>query len=100
MSKKRRRPKDTRSQVAGRLRAGLKAIIDPHPSPAQEEEMFQFFDYRCAFCGVRLVPGEPTTHRDHLISRKCKGLNHISNRVPACGVCNGNDKREMDWREF
>jgi hypothetical protein len=28
------------------------------------------------------------------------GSDHISNRVLARGVCNGDDKREADWRDF
>src|SRR5437879_597412 len=98
--KQRRRPKDTPSQVAGKIRARLKAIIDPHLSTNEELQMWEFFDTKCAFCNNLLTPGKSGTDRDHLVSKKHGGLNHVSNRVPACAECNGNDKREMDWRAF
>jgi HNH endonuclease len=37
---------------------------------------------------------------DHLVSLAKGGTNHISNRVLSCARCNGDQKREHDWREF
>ena len=106
MAKKRKLPpKDSPSQAIGHIRAGLKAIVDPHPSASELTQMWEFFQNhdgrcQCAFCDEAIVPGTSEAHRDHLLSRKHGGLNHISNRVPACSRCNGNDKREMEWRDF
>lgn len=106
VAKKRKNPpKNSPSQAISHIKAGLKAIVDPHPSADELAQMWKFFrdddgPYQCAFCDGAIVPGTSGAHRDHLLSRKHGGLNHISNRVPACYRCNGNDKREMDWRDF
>lgn len=50
-----------------------------------------------AYCGQEL---ESRAHIDHLIGIDKGGLNHLSNRVPACPNCNEKEKKDSDWREF
>ena len=92
-------PNHTPSQVKRAIRCSLAAILDPELTNSERKRVAEFFAYACAFCGVAL-PASSRAHMDHLISIAVGGTNHISNRVLACPVCNGDQKLERDWREF
>ena len=66
-------------------------------SKDERAAMGKHFDLRCAYCGNELGA---KWHADHLVSVDQGGVNHPSNRVPACPKCNENEKREMDWLEY
>lgn len=76
------------------LRA-MQEILDP--SPLDVGPVWDHFDSRCAYCDVPLDMGSRSAHIDHAAAG---GGNHLGNLVLACGTCNGDDKRDMSWREF
>ena len=39
-------------------------------------------------------------HKDHLVAQAEGGTNQLSNLVLSCGICNGDEKRELDWEGF
>lgn len=89
--------KYTIPQAKNFLGRALRAIVDPHPSKGQLKTTLIFFDHKCAYCGDAL-PNK--FHLDHLVSAGCGGSNHISNRVPACPVCNEEEKLDQPWEAF
>jgi hypothetical protein len=93
-------PKDTPSMAKNKIRRSLLAILDPHPSKAEIEELWSYFGRSCAYCGVAIERGSRTGHLDHVIASTAGGSNGIHNCVLSCGRCNGDEKREEDWRTF
>lgn len=90
--------KPSSSQVKSIIRSGLRQLLDPDPKQADRLRVWEFFDYRCAYCGVELEHGN--SDLDHLIPSSRAGSNHISNRVISCKTCNSKEKREMEWKDF
>lgn len=76
------------------LRA-MREILDP--SPLDVGPVWDHFESRCAYCDTALEIAGRSAHIDHA---EAAGGNHLGNLVLACGSCNGDDKREMPWREF
>jgi hypothetical protein len=76
------------------LRA-MQEILDP--SPLDVGPVWDHFESRCAYCDRPLHIGERSAHLDHA---EAGGGNHLGNLVLACGTCNGDDKRDMHWRDF
>lgn len=76
------------------LRA-MQEILDP--SPTDVGPVWDYFESRCAYCDVDLDIQGRSAHIDHA---EAAGGNHLGNLVLACGACNGDDKRDMPWREF
>ena len=89
------RRKYTISQAKNLMRRAAEEILDP--GPRSVDAVWEFFDARCAYCGRDLDRGEREGHTDHA---EPDGGNHLGNLVLACGACNGDEKREMGWREF
>ena len=83
------------SAAKNRMARAVESILDPWP--ASKDPIWEFFSSECAYCGVKLVKGERLGHIDHATS---KAGNHIGNLVLACSVSNGDEKLDMDWREF
>ena len=79
------------------MRRSLAAIVDPPPTPAQVEELWRYFGGECVYCGVTIPRSSRTGHLDHLVA---SGTNSIFNLALACAKCNGDEKRELPWREF
>jgi 5-methylcytosine-specific restriction endonuclease McrA len=77
------------------MKRAIDEIIDPGPTSI--DPLWDYFDSRCAYCDTRLVRGDRDAHTDHA---ERDGGNHIGNLVLACGRCNGDEKRDMDWRTF
>lgn len=75
----------------------LWAALERDLVKGERAAMHRYFDGRCAYCGNKL--GDKW-HADHLVSVDKGGVNHPSNRVPACPKCNESEKREMDWLGF
>jgi hypothetical protein len=92
-----RRPKYTVSQAKNVLRRTVSEIMDRSPSAAQMRALWEHFEGRCAYCRKQLEADGRDWHLDHADSG---GGNHAGNRVLACGICNGDEKREQGWREF
>jgi hypothetical protein len=86
------------SQVKNQMCRGLRLLLDPDPERTDRLRAYEFFDYRCAYCGAKLEIEEGDL--DHLISAATGGSNHISNRVLSCKPCNAREKREMAWKDF
>src|SRR5258708_2070574 len=91
-------PTLTAPQVQRYIRAGFQQLIDPDISKAERKRIWNFFESTCAFCGALLSSQKREGHIDHLIPGSKGGRNHISNRVLACGSCNGDLKLDKDWR--
>jgi hypothetical protein len=83
------------SAAKNRMARAVESILDPWP--ASTDPIWDFFGSECAYCGVKLVKGERLGHIDHATS---KAGNHMGNLVLACSLCNGDEKLDMDWREF
>ncbi len=90
----------TPSGAKNAIRRALLGIFDPHPNPSQIHQIWSFFDSACAYCGRNLVRGNRDAHIDHLVSTGSGGSNALANFVLACGICNGDEKREEDWKSF
>ena len=75
----------------------LWAALEKEINRVDRSEMLTFFKAKCAYCGRTLGA---RWHADHLIPVDSGGLNHISNRVPACPCCNENEKRAQNWETF
>lgn len=92
-----RRPKYTVSQAKNFMKRTVGEILDRSPSNAQVHALWEHFEGRCAYCRKPLEAGARDWHLDHADSGRG---NHAGNRVLACGICNGDEKREQGWREF
>ena len=90
----------TPSQARNSIKRSLKAVIDPVPKAKDKNSIWSFFDNRCAYCDCQIERESRTGHIDHLIAEMDGGSNRLSNLVLTCAVCNGDEKREMDWQEF
>jgi hypothetical protein len=85
----------TVSQAKNLMRRAAEEIIDP--GPRSVDQLWEFFDGRCVYCARDLNRELREGHIDHA---DAAGGNHLGNLVLACGSCNGDEKREEDWRAF
>jgi 5-methylcytosine-specific restriction endonuclease McrA len=92
--------KDTLSMAKNKLDRALRALLDSPPSEQDVAELWQYFESRCAYCGKILCREKREGHLDHVQCASDGGSNSIHNLVLACGVCNGDQKREEDWEPF
>ena len=83
------------AQARNIMRRAIEEIVDPGPTSI--DPLWEWFESLCAYCGVALVRGDRDAHTDHA---ERGGGNHIGNLVLACGRCNGDEKRDTDWRTF
>ena len=83
-----------------KIKRSLLAIVDPHPTPMQIDELWKFFNCSCAYCGIRIARDSRTGHVDHVTSSALGGSNCIHNHVLSCARCNGDEKREESWETF
>lgn len=95
MAAGRHRRKHTVAQAKNLMHRAVDEIVDP--SPRNVDPLWKYFGGRCAYCGKELDRDEREGHVDHAVAG---GDNHLGNLVLACGVCNGDEKREESWREF
>ena len=70
-------------------------ILDP--SPLDVGPVWDHFESRCAYCDLPLDIAGRSAHIDHA---EAAGATIRQPRPPACGTCNGDDKREMPGRAF
>jgi CRISPR/Cas system Type II protein with McrA/HNH and RuvC-like nuclease domain len=90
----------TPGQAKNAMRCALRAVVDPEPTKKEICSLWEYFGSACAYCGLSLKKENREGHIDHLIPATKGGVNHISNRVLSCSICNGNEKRESPWLEF
>ncbi len=90
----------TPSKAKNAIIKALLEIIDPPPTKIQKKNLRSFFENKCAFCGTYIDPDGRKEHIDHLIPSSQGGSNHISNRVLACSICNGDEKLDQNWEKF
>jgi len=88
------------AQTKNFIRKALWKLLDPDPPKSQVDSLWLHFGRACAYCGRILTREERKGHLDHLESSAELGRNHISNRVLACNLCNGDEKREIKWEHF
>jgi len=69
------------------------------PKKAQKEELLDYFDHGCCFCGAEITVR--SLSQDHLIpmNKASLGLHAWGNVVPCCKPCN-NEKQQQPWQEF
>lgn len=80
-----------------------RAIADLYYRPlttTEKDRIWKYFDSRCAYCYRRIDRALRHGHMDHLDCSASVGGNYIRNRVLACKECNGNEKREKNWKTF
>lgn len=92
--------KTTPSMAKGHINRSLLQIIDKPPTKVQKQQIWKYFENKCAYCGIYIEPDSRKGHLDHLISTKDGGSNDIYNFVLACNICNGDEKRESQWQTF
>lgn len=90
----------TPSQARNSIKKCLKALIDPKPKNNDKNQIWAFFKNKCAYCGLLLTQESRKGHIDHLHSEMEGGSNRLSNLVLTCATCNGDEKRELNWKEF
>jgi 5-methylcytosine-specific restriction endonuclease McrA len=93
-------PNFTPSTAKNHMRRTLAALLDPHPKAPDVVSLWTHFKSSCAYCGCGLSRSRREGHRDHLVSHAEGGGNSIYNCVLACARCNGNEKRETEWKAF
>lgn len=74
-------------------RAGAKGQVTPH----QWRRLLKRHNFRCFYCGTKLLPANRTL--DHKIPLSRGGANIIKNVVPACRPCNQR-KMKLTTKEF
>jgi hypothetical protein len=94
------KPMPTIPQAKNAITSALRQILDAQPSATVIAAMWIHFGAACAFCGLALDRDAREGHRDHLVARAAGGSNHPANLVLACGRCNGDERRNADWRSF
>ena len=82
------------------MRRSLIAIFDPPPSKSEVDELWNYFEFRCAYCGKPISRETRTGHIDHLVPSADGGSNNIHNHALSCARCNGDEKREEPWQPF
>ncbi|WP_087016378.1 HNH endonuclease [Thaumasiovibrio subtropicus] len=92
--------KDTPSMAKNKIKRSLGAIIDPHPTERDKTMLWDYFNNSCAYCGLTMERKSRVGHLDHVVPTSEGGNNSIFNHVLSCSICNGDEKREMDWLEF
>ncbi|MBU2569653.1 MAG: HNH endonuclease [Gammaproteobacteria bacterium] len=92
--------KDTPSMAKNKIKRSLVAIYDPHPSKTDENQLWEYFESSCAYCGIFIERKSRTGHLDHLIPTSEGGSNDIHNHALSCARCNGDEKREQNWVGF
>lgn len=92
--------KVTPSMAKNQIKRSLLQVIDTHPNKSQKQQVWNYFDNKCAYCNIVIEPNSRKGHLDHLHAVRDGGSNDVYNFVLACNICNGDEKREMPWREF
>lgn len=90
----------TPSQARNAIKRSLKALIDPSPRKVEKEKIWLYFENQCAYCGCQLNQKDRKAHVDHVVAESDGGSNRMCNLILTCGICNGDEKREMDWQTF
>lgn len=90
----------TPSQARNAIKKSLKALIDPKPTKADKDKIWKYFENKCAYCGCVLSQSDRKAHLDHVVAESDGGSNRLCNIILTCAICNGDEKREMDWQEF
>jgi hypothetical protein len=69
------------------------------PTKKQKEQLLDFFDGCCAFCGRTMTPANFS--QDHLVpmNKERLGLHAWGNVIPAGKECNG-EKLHDSWKKF
>jgi len=93
-------PTPTPGYIKNMIRRSFRELVEPSPRKKDEERIWEFFNYECAYCGKKLDRNGREGRIDHLISSSSGGTNHISNRVLSCASCNDEEKLDMDWQKF
>ncbi len=91
------RPKHAVPQATNAMKKTIEAILERQPTRTENRSAWDHFAHSCAYCGCDLAADARDWHWDHIDP---VGGNHIGNRAPACGRCNGDQKLALNWEEF
>ena len=83
-----------------KIKRSLNAVFDPYPTKKEENELWDYFNHSCAYCGVEIERKSRKGHLDHLVPASEGGGNNIHNFALSCATCNGDEKREESWLSF
>ena len=87
-------------QARNSIKKALYGLLDKPIKRPEVDKLWEYFKFKCAYCGAVLDKSRREGHADHLVSVTLGGNNSLSNFVLACGKCNGDYKRDMDWEPF
>ena len=90
-------------KLSGAKNAMHRAIQDLLCRPLttkEKDRVWEYFKSRCAYCEKRINRAHRHGHMDQIDCSATGGGNAIRNRVLACKECNGNEKREENWKRF
>ena len=90
----------TLSQAKNAMRKAISDLIDQPLTKKEKQQVWGYFNSRCAFCGRSIEQTSRDGHIDHLVPRASSGSNRLGNCVLACKECNGNEKRDQSWKDF
>ena len=82
------------------MRKAISDLVDQPLTKKEKQQVWDYFNSRCAFCGKSIERISRYGHIDHLVSRAGSGSNQLGNCVLACKECNGNEKRDQPWKDF
>lgn len=86
-------------QDVGRFYDSARGFEPFVPKKVQKQELLDFFEGKCCYCGVDLGAGDFS--QDHLIpmNKTGLGLHAWGNVVPCCRPCN-NERQSTEWIAF
>src|SRR5262249_18568423 len=87
----------TVSQAKNVMKRAVAEIVDRPLTRHERDMIWEYFESRCAYCGKKLSRTAGVGQLEHLDP---KGGNHVGSRVLACGICNGDHKRDGVWLTF
>lgn len=82
------------------MRRAIEALYYRPLNQNEKDRIWKYFKSRCAYCNKQIDRVHRHGHMDHLDCSAFGGGNYIRNRVLACKECNGNEKREYNWKKF
>lgn len=88
------------SNATNSMRRAIEGLFYRPLNSKEKNLIWEYFESRCAYCDKLTDRAHRHGHMDHLDCTAFVGGNYIRNRVLACKECNGNEKRDYDWKEF
>ncbi len=87
-------------QARNAIKKSLFGLLGTKLTDEARDAIWEVFESSCAYCGRNLDRSRREGHMDHVVAAMAGGIEGLQNFVLACGVCNGDEKREMPWETF